>query len=245
MMQAATPVASKTRSKCLFSYYGAKSKLVRHYPPPQHDLIIEPFAGAANYALRFHERHVLLNELNPRTWNIWNYLLRTSIERVLAEIPLTVVKGQQVSDLVAKDADPGLVEIMRANCNMGSAGAQVSETVTWFAERKWPNVHQRLTHFLPKIAHWVLLPRGDYSQVQWHDATWFIDPPYQQIGKAKPYTFHDIDYEVLARWCRSRRGQVIVCENDGAQWLPFEPLTSAQSRGNTAPSHEAVWTRSG
>ena len=231
--------------RCLFSYYGSKSKLAARYPKPAHDLVIEPFAGAANYALRYHEHQVVLNELNPRTWSIWNYLLNTPIETVLAEDPRVAKKGQQVVDMVPGDVDPGLLELLRANCNMGSAGAQVSETVTWFAEVKWHNVHSRLEWFLPKVQHWRLQPCSDYSQIANCQATWFVDPPYERIGKAKKYTYHRLDHAALGRWCRQLRGQVIVCENAGAGWLPFEPLAKALSRGNTAPTGEVMWHRAG
>jgi site-specific DNA-adenine methylase len=35
----------------MFSYYGSKSKIVKYYPCPAHDKIIEPFAGSARYSL--------------------------------------------------------------------------------------------------------------------------------------------------------------------------------------------------
>ena len=40
----------------MWSYCGSKSKLVKHYPTPKHNLTIEPFAGSARYALRYWER---------------------------------------------------------------------------------------------------------------------------------------------------------------------------------------------
>ena len=228
--------------RCLFSYYGSKSKLVGRYPKPRHDTIVEVFAGAANYALRYHERQVILNELNPRTWAIWHYLLSTEIDEVLAAVPRAVTKGQKIVDTVPEDAPLGLVELMRANCNMGAAGAQVSETVTWFAEVRWANTHARLEWFLPKLGHWQLVPCGSYEQFSVEqDATWFVDPPYQNAGKR--YTYHSIDYEALAAWCRTLSGQVLVCENSLASWLPFEPLTKAIGRGGTAPKAEVLWQR--
>ncbi len=54
-------------------------------------------------------------------------------------------------------------------------------------------------------------------------ATWFVDPPYQNMGKL--YKENKIDYQELGTYCRERLGQVMVCENEGADWLPFEKLT--------------------
>ena len=35
----------------LWSYYGRKTKVIKMYPNPQYDIIIEPFAGTAVYSL--------------------------------------------------------------------------------------------------------------------------------------------------------------------------------------------------
>jgi 16S rRNA G966 N2-methylase RsmD len=71
------------------------------------------------------------------------------------------------------------------------------------------------------------------------EATWFIDPPYQKAGKY--YTGHNkMDFEKLGEWCKSRKGQVIVCENQGADWLPFRFLT--EHRGSMQKNTEVIWT---
>ena len=54
-----------------------------------------------------------------------------------------------------------------------------------------------------------------------------------------------IDFPALGAWCRSRRGQVIVCEAAGATWLPFRPFASIKSFGNGVKSRtsaEVIWT---
>lgn len=74
-----------------------------------------------------------------------------------------------------------------------------------------------------------------------HDATWFIDPPYQVVqGEQYPNGAQSIDFAALGDWCRSRRGQVIVCESEGADWLPFSPLGAVQSM-RKGSSRERVW----
>ena len=35
----------------LWSYYGRKTKVIKMYPNPQYDIIVEPFAGTAVYSL--------------------------------------------------------------------------------------------------------------------------------------------------------------------------------------------------
>jgi site-specific DNA-adenine methylase len=79
------------------------------------------------------------------------------------------------------------------------------------------------------------------------EATWFVDPPYNnKAGSHYKCGSKDIDYNNLAEWCRSRRGQVMVCENAGATWLPFEDLyehVGASRVGNKPKrSVEAIWT---
>lgn len=81
---------------------------------------------------------------------------------------------------------------------------------------------------------------GDYADAPDIEATWFIDPPYQRVAKGYTYGASDIDFDVLAEWCRSRRGQVIVCEQEGADWLPFRPLVTHSSINNR-PTTEVWW----
>ena len=41
---------------------------------------------------------------------------------------------------------------------------------------------------------------------------------------------------------RARLGQVIVCENEGADWLPFSPLADVKATRPNSRSIEVVWT---
>jgi hypothetical protein len=80
-----------------------------------------------------------------------------------------------------------------------------------------------------------------YADLPDVEATWFIDPPYQH-GRSR-YRYHCVaDYRRLARWCRSRRGQVIVCEGYGATWLPFTHFTRQQV-GTADYFEEVIWTK--
>ena len=66
------------------------------------------------------------------------------------------------------------------------------------------------------------------------DVTWFVDPPYEEGGKH--YRFGSIDYKHLAYWVKEREGQVIVCEREDAEWLPFKPLTKLAGIGKRSIS---------
>lgn len=91
-----------------------------------------------------------------------------------------------------------------------------------------------------KVKGWEII-EGDYHNAPDIEATWFIDPPYQRIAHGYRNTRAGIDFTELGEWCRSRRGQTIVCEEDSADWLPFTPLTARMTINNT-DTVEVVWT---
>ena len=105
-----------------------------------------------------------------------------------------------------------------------------------------PNTQQYklnlIANNLSKIRHWDI-KLGDYSDATNSKATWFIDPPYQVGGKYYKYGTKLLDYGFLSSWCKSRLGQVIVCEGEGGDWLPFNSLIT--SRGNRYQHKEYVW----
>ncbi len=57
----------------MFYYYGRKKQIARRYPEPAYDIIIEPFAGAAAYALHGDrwQRDVFLIKKDPQVTKIW------------------------------------------------------------------------------------------------------------------------------------------------------------------------------
>ena len=75
------------------------------------------------------------------------------------------------------------------------------------------------------IRHWKIFQKR-YSEISENPkATWFIDPPYKTEGLI--YQSHGskhIDYKDLAKWSKTRQGQIIVCEANNADWLPFKPF---------------------
>jgi hypothetical protein len=100
----------------------------------------------------------------------------------------------------------------------------------------------RIAAQLPKIRHWQLI-EGTYDQAPDVEATWFIDPPYEVAGNHQygpRCQAKDLDFSALGAWCQQRRGQVMVCENVGASWLPFRPFVGMT--GSHKASVEAIWT---
>jgi hypothetical protein len=89
--------------------------------------------------------------------------------------------------------------------------------------------------------------RLDYRELEDVYGTWAIDPPY--VGDySKKYSTPPLDYEELAKWCRSRSGLVLVNENEGADWLPFKPLSLSVSSNcittlKDSRPLEVMWTQ--
>lgn len=240
------------RWKSIFSYYGGKSKIAELYPAPKHDLIIEPFAGAAAYAFRHARRGsgrtAWLNDLDERVGSIWEFLLSPDAADWVENVwPRTVNEGRTFNDYLPDDSPNGLIELFRAEANQGTQGARgVHNVVTSMGAKCWPRTKGKLLDIIPLISHWRFTRRDYSSIIHPYDATWFIDPPYFNVAGQRYRTGSGINYDALGVWCRSRRGQAIVCENAGAGWLDFQPLehrrVSIRSRYQKADAKEVMWT---
>lgn len=225
-----------------FTYYGGKKGSAHRYPPPAYSTIIEPFAGSAGYALKWatSSTRVILVESDAAVVDVWRRLQARDAAQHVAAIECPP-KGAPLDDPLV-----GLVA--------ASAGTVRKCTVTSRMVRDWPAQRRRLLRALPLIESWQVI-EGDYTDAPDVRGVWFVDPPYAPRGDGRrPGVYHDgdvLDYAALGEWCRARRGQVIVCEQEGATWLPFRPLFvqhSAQVSGHGGheghpPRVEVVWTR--
>lgn len=226
------------RYSSMFSVYGGKAKLIDLYPKPEHSLIIEPFAGSAAYSMKYCDREVLLIDRDEEVSLVWEFLLGTSLEIILSLMPDVLKHRDDVRDF--GDARyPGLIPFLSTFANVGSFASNGNvPVVSPFGEKSYERAKKKLTALHPKIRHWKFM-HGSYEDAPYAEATWFIDPPYNNRA-GRRYTHHDIDYSSLGEWCRSRPGQVIVCENLGADWLPFEELRHIVGT-RKKPSVEAVY----
>lgn len=228
-----------------FHYYGSKVAAAHRYPPPRYSTIIEPFAGGAGYSLLHHAHEVHLYDLNPDVITAWQYLIATPGRDVL-RLPLL-----HPGENVPTDIGPGAATLIgwcvmlcgaKPQSRMVPASARIP-TSFWGESRR-----AALAQIADRVKHWTA-DILSYENIQrLAPATWFIDPPYQ--GRAGAHYVHgsnDIDYSALSTWCRSRRGQVIVCEGADADWLPFLPhhihvsAPTADIQGRRT-STEMIWT---
>lgn len=205
-----------------FSYFGGKWTLAPKYPPPMNAVIVEPFAGSAGYATRYADREVILVERVPELAALWRWLVRVSVDEVLA-LPLDV---DRADDFCAEAQS-----LIGFWCARGRTRPAKTARSKWFTSGKWPSsfwgeyARARIAEQVQRIRHWRVI-EGDYSAAPDIEATWFIDPPY---AGARHYLARVDDYGALGAWCRARRGLVITCEQQGADWLPFEPFRTAKS----------------
>jgi len=235
--------SGECRWRSLFSYYGGKSKLVRLYPAPKHDLIIEPFGGGASYALCYRERDIIINDLDDITMSIWRFLLCPEALDVFdATVDMTkLVAGARISETIDPTADPGLIRLLRAEANQGTMGGKSTwDVITKRGQKFFPRLRAKMEFFLPQIRHWKLV-QGDYRALENQKATWFIDPPYSNLaGSLYRHSCDGINYDELHVWCKSRQGQAIICENEGATWNTFLPLRTRLGFKSSYQKSEAM-----
>lgn len=228
-----------------FSYYGGKWRMAPKYPTPKYSKIIEPFAGSAGYSTRLDAGIVDLYDVCPSVGRIWQGLLNSSAEEILN---LPVDGFESINELDVPEWCCDLIGYWVAKGRVSPArfwspwGRQYrGDSIAYVWGRK---VRERIASQLEGIFWWSFSPRS-YETIENEPATWFIDPPYQ--GKCgRKYTYSDIDYTHLADWCLSRKGQIIVCEIEGANWLPFETLGTFQGtngKHRTGITKEVIFHR--
>ena len=230
-----------------FTFYGGKWRTALRYPPPRWEIIVEPFAGAAGYSLRYPDHQVILHDLDPKIAATWSYIISTPSDEIYA-LPLWDGTWETTDDLAhLPEAARWLIGWW---LNKGTV-QPAKRPSAWMRAGKgspgdfWgPVIRERIAAQAESIRHWRVHQTGYQAAVD-RSATWFVDPPYQGAGVHYRHGSRNLDFGHLSAWCRSRLGQVIVCENDGADWLPFTPHLAAkanESRTGGKVSLEAIWT---
>lgn len=235
-----TAVASGLRP--FFSYYGGKWRdAPKHFPAPEHARIVEPFAGSAGYAVRYPQAQVVLCDIDPIIASVWDYLIHVDAGEILS-LP-DVQADQSVDDLAVCAEARSLIGFW---LNHG-ASAPRKRPSAWMRSGIRPasfwgqQVRERIASQVDSIRHWQIHNVSFDQCPVVGEATWFIDPPYELAGSHYRFGANDIDFTRLGLWCRSLMGQVIVCENEGARWLPFEPLADVKTTRSGRRSREVVY----
>ncbi|MEC4985176.1 MAG: hypothetical protein SAK42_13845, partial [Oscillatoria sp. PMC 1076.18] len=217
----------------MFYYYGRKKQIARHYPLPNYNTIVEPFAGSAAYSLHGNnwKNNVILVEKDKQVADIWLWLIREATSEKIKSLPELKI-GEKSSEFL---------HIIHAATKMAFHYKTIK--VTPVLARNWEISKRYMANNLFKIKHWKI-SCGDYSEVSNIQATWFIDPPYKDnSGKGYRYGSNLINYQDLAEWAKSRQGEVIFCEGLYGDYLPFQPLLDLKGvAGKT--SKEVIYYRS-
>jgi len=253
----------------MFKYFGSKCRSGKYYPPPKYPTICEPFAGGAGYSLRYRDHDVILGDLDDELIRLWQWLVMADPAEIAALPYESLVVGQDLRTLGLRPEAADLIRRWQrtgqcsswtvSNFNHITAVDGATGKPQWLPgplpngtvgknTGMWhPNTQAYLAYAVTTIRHWLAycIAYDDWLDIV---ATWFIDPPYQRV--ASPYRIRTpIDYTHLRDWVMSRRGQVIVCEQAGADWLPFVPCCEVSGmRGKMrgvagAKSQEVVFVR--
>lgn len=198
----------------MFYYYGRKKQIAKHYPKPNYDTIIEPFAGSAAYSLFGDnwKKKVILIEKDPKVANIWKWLINDA----------TVDEIRKMPDLKVGEKSSEFLHIIHAATKMAFHFKTIK--VTAVLERNWEISKRVFAENLYKVKHWEI-HCDDYKSAPNIEATWFIDPPYKNApGLGYKFSSKLIDYADLANWALERKGEIIFCEGEFGDYLPFKTL---------------------
>jgi site-specific DNA-adenine methylase len=228
--------------KRFFNYYGAKFRDAGSlYPRPAHETIVEPFAGAAGYSVQYAHHKIILCEIDPIVSELWRFLINAKSTEILSLPDLEPF--QNVDDFNIPQEAKWLIGFW---VNAGCATPCKSPS-KWMRGGTapgsfWgPKIRQRIALQVEFIRHWQVFNCSYADVAVPRAATWFVDPPYEIAGKHYRFGSDQLDYQALGDWCRSRDGQVIVCENQGSTWLPFRDLTDVRSTSRGRRSKEVIW----
>ena len=198
----------------MFYYYGRKKQIAKYYPHPNCETIIEPFAGAAAYSLYGDnwKKRVILIEKDKRVADIWRYLIEDA----------TIEDIRKMPDLKLGEYSSNFLHIIHAATKQAFKYKRIK--ITPVLERNWEISKRAFCENLYKIKHWKII-NGNYSEAPDIEATWFIDPPYKgKSGLGYYFGSDKLDYYELANWAKKRKGEVIFCEGENGDYLPFNHL---------------------
>ena len=239
----------------LFKWFGSKwqAQAARRYPAPQHERIIEPYAGGAGYSLNHCDRQVSIWDEDPLLQELWGWLLRDATSDSVRDIPVGLPTGTVITSLGLSRGQQLLLKNWQRTNNVGNCWT----TSSWGSlPGQWTeHTRSRVAEEIHAVKHWKLndaLKSATWATIQ--AATWFIDPPYLYNYRYSR-TLPKFDFDALAERVRGIGGDslVIVCEALDKKtgyipgYLPFRPShNSVTSRRKSTQSHhsrEAIYVR--
>ncbi len=229
----------------LFRWFGSKWLSAKHYPYPEHDAVVEPYAGGAGYSLNYCHKAVTIYDTDPNLSVLWPWIIQATAQDV-RDIPVDLPVGTDIRTIGLSEGQALLMKHWQRTNSVGDCWTVSS----WNGKPgMWSvNTRARVAEQITAVRHWRF-QKPDLSQV----ATWFIDPPYEfnyryRAGLA-PFSHAALaaDVEAIAP-----ESHVIVCEAVGKNgetpsYLPFLPshlsVTSRRKATQSHHSRELVYLR--
>ncbi len=233
----------------LFKCFGSKWQAAKRYPAPEHDHIIEPYAGGAGYSLNYCDKKVTIWDADPHLSELWRWLISSASAQDVRDIPIGLSVGTDIRTLGLSRGQQLLLKNWQRTNNVGNCW-----TISpWGSSPgQWTeSTRSRVADEVHAVKHWCLWATSWSIEMP---ATWFVDPPYlynYRYSRALP-EFNHLTLAANVGQIDSR-SLVIVCEalekKTGTLpgYLPFEQShRSVTSRRKSTQSHhssEALYVR--
>jgi hypothetical protein len=226
----------------LFKWFGSKWQAAKHYPRPEHDTVVEPFAGSCGYSLNYYDKNIIIWEDDPNLAKLWHWLIYIATKEEILDIPVGLSVGTDIKSLSLTEGQALLLKHWQRTNNVGDCWT----TSPWgHLPGQWTaNTRTRVAAEVSAVKHWTI---AKPIALLGHDATWFIDPPYLYNYRYRK-DLGPFDFSALALFTRkvTNRSLVIVCEARDKltgkipEYLPFKPShKSVTSRRKIAQSHHS------
>lgn len=193
----------------MFFIFGRKGRAAKSYEAPAYPIVVEPFAGSMAYSLVHRPQIAIGVEKDRQTYDLWHRLCSMTAEEI-QDFPCPEI-GERTTD-------GWVLQAGVSNSSVSAHSRKVNDfiRVTFEKQRRMALKHHEYA------SRSVVYLHGDYRDAPDIEATWFIDPPYERVKTGYRHGSAEIDYDELAKWCTTRKGQVIMCEGFDGSWLPFE-----------------------
>jgi len=225
--------------KPFFLWYGGKWRLAEKLTPPQHDLVIEPFAGSLGFSTFYNCRKVVAVDADPVVVGIWSYLIKVSAKEIM-RLPANIMSVEELPSSAPQEAKWLIGMWFNAAIEYPALRRANWARQPRFAYKFWgETIKTRIASQLEQIRDWKVI-QGSYEVVSDLVGHFHIDAPYNN-STGESYRHHKIDYTKLASWCRTRKGYIQCCESSEATWLPFVPYSIMGTHRFNHYTAEAVW----
>lgn len=233
----------------LFKWFGSKWQSAKHYPAPNHDIIVEPFAGGAGFSLNYSDRRVVIWEDDPNLARLWTWLISEANSQSILDIPCNLPVGLDIRTLGLSEGQQLILKHWQRTNNVGDCW-----TISPWGHLpgQWTeNTRARVADQVGAVAHWEFRQPIEIIDTPAH---WFIDPPYLYNYRYRS-SLGNFNYASLQSFVETinNKSKVVVCEaarkSDGLipDYFAFNPshrsVTSRRKETQSHHSSEVIYIR--